>query len=112
MYRLATKHKPTYLIADMNTKSRILGYNSSNQVGKGLERFLRSGKLIHPGPQFPTFYSRTSSTTLDIVLSINKAIHNLTIDPGPITESDHTPVIVKLTTNAITKTIPPTLNIN
>lgn len=37
-------------------------------------------------------------------------LHNITIEPGPVTLSDHIPVIVTLTRKALSKEIPPTLN--
>ena len=110
-HRMATKHRPTYVIGDFNATLRSQRGNNSNQVGKGLERFFNKGSLIHLGPDFTTWHSRNCSTTPDIVLGNNKIFHNLTIDPGPLTESDHLPLIITITSKAITNPILPRHNI-
>ena len=97
-HRFATKNNPAYLIGDLNATSINLGNKKNNQVGKNLNRFLTQGTLIHHGPNFPTFHSHHAQSTPDIVLSNNKIIHNLTLTQGPITLSDHTPIIMTLTT--------------
>ncbi len=106
-HRLASKNIPTYLFADLNANIRAAGYQNTNQVGRSLERLINNGKLTFMGPQFSTFHDRRSSTTPDIALGNNKTMHNITIDPGPLTESDHIPLIITLTTSAITNAIPP-----
>lgn len=94
----------------MNAHSRNLNYNRENRVGKGLNRFLIRGSLIYLGPNFPTFYGRATATSSDIILGNNKIVHNITIIPGPLTTSDHIPIIMEITTKAITKPITPKLN--
>lgn len=89
--RLATKNRPTYIIGDLNAKIRYHNQANLNQVGKGLERLFNNGHLSHLGPQFATYYDRRSNTSPDMVLG-NRTVHNITIDPGPITESDHIPL--------------------
>lgn len=46
----------------------------------------------------------------DLVLGNSKILHNTSITPGPITTSDHIPIIMTITAKAITKPIPATLN--
>ena len=110
IHKLASNNHPTYIIADMNAQSRLLNNNRENLVGRGLNRFLNSGKLIHLGPNFNTFHNALGSSTPDIVLANNKIYHNFTITQGPITSSDHLPIILNITTNKITRPIPSTLN--
>ncbi len=74
-----------------------------------MERLILQGSVIHHGPDFPTFYGHRSRTTPDLVLSNNKVHHNITITPGPLTESDHLPIIMTITDKAIMKNIPPIL---
>lgn len=62
------------------------------------------------GPNFPTFFNNNNMSTPDIVISNNKAVHNALINPGPINTSDHIPVIINLTTTAITTPIIPSFN--
>ena len=109
---MATKHRPTYIIGDLNARLNTQGHNTTNRVGKGLERFINKGSLTHLGPEFGTYHDHRSSTTPDIVLGNNKIIHNISIDPGPLTESDHLPIIITLTSKAITTPIPPRPDIN
>ena len=102
---------PTYLLGDLNAKHRLLGNNTNNTVGKGIARFIQNNKAIHLGPNFPTFFSHNATSSPDIVLSNNKAVHNVTIDPGPITTSDHIPIIVTLTTQALIIPTTPIINL-
>lgn len=53
---------------------------------------------------------RESATTPDLILSNNKIYHNIQIDQGPITTSDHIPIIVTISTKAIT--VPPVSKYN
>lgn len=110
IHKIASNHFPTYLLADLNAHHRLLNNNRNNEVGKGLERFMRHGKLIHLGPAFHTFYGRGGGSTPDLVFCNNKALHNITLKPGPLTDADHTPIIMTITAKAITKSIPPILN--
>lgn len=109
IHKLLHNNHPTYIIGDLNAKHRLLGNTYNNTVGNGLATFINRGKAIHLGPNFPTFFTNNMSTP-DIVISNNKAIHNILINPGPITSSDHLPVIVKLTSTAITTPIPSSYN--
>lgn len=109
IHKLLHNNHPTYIIGDLNAKHRLLGHNLNNTVGKGLATFINRGKAIHLGPNFPTYLSNTSTSTPDIILSNNKAVHNVIINPGPITTSDHIPVI-NLTTSAITTPTTPSYN--
>lgn len=111
MHKLISNNHPTYIIGDMNAQHTILHDNRCNLVGKSLERLIRQGKLLHLGPNFPTFHGPRGSTTPDLVLSNNKVRHNITITSGPVTTSDHIPIIMTITTKAITKVIPPTLDL-
>lgn len=89
----------------------MLGYQTNNLMGKVITKLIRQGKLTHLGPDFPPFYSRHSSSTPDIVLGNNKTKHNIAINPGPLTESNHIPIIITLTLKAITKKIPTMPNV-
>lgn len=109
--KIASKQTPTYLIGDISSALRTQGYASSSQVGRSLERLVRNGSFTVLGPQFPTYLDRRSSTAPDIVLGNKNTIHNITIYPGPLTESDHIPLVITLTTKAVTNIIPPRPNL-
>ncbi len=85
---------------------RLSGYSIKNSVRKGLEKLINQGILNFLRNNFPTFYARNSSTTPDIILTEKKVYYNTIITELPITTSDHIPVILKITANAITQPSP------
>ena len=112
VHKLANNNHPTYIMADMNAQHTLFGNRRNNQVGKNLDRFLRQGKLSYLGPNFPTFFCPRGSTTPDIILGNSKIFHNIESSPGPVTLSDHLPVLLTLTTKAILKPSLPILQFN
>ncbi|KAI3383771.1 hypothetical protein SNEBB_010833 [Seison nebaliae] len=99
--RLAQMRKPVYIAGDLNAKHRVLGHTSRNQVGDGLAGLIADGKLQHIGPNFATYIAMPGSGTPDIVLCNRRAYHNITLQEGPITTSDHIPIVITLSTNPI-----------
>lgn len=102
-HQLLYDNEPTYILGDLNAKHSFLGDRTENQVGKGLNRFLNNNKLVHLGPNFPTFLSHNSATAPDLVLSNDRTYHNTKIETGPLTSSDHIPVIMTITARVITE---------
>ena len=102
---------PVYLIADLNARHQILGTSNNNTVGKNLYRYISVGKLQHIGPNFPTFITNRSSTKPDIVLGNKEIFHNILLEPGPVTSSDHIPIVAKITANPILIPIQPRIQI-
>lgn len=109
IHKLMYSNDPTYIIADFNAKHIFLGNRTSNEVGKGLNIFYQNNKLIHLGPNFPTFFNINSASTPDLVLCNNKTFHNHKIEQGPLSSSDHLPIILTITSKAITEAVPPRL---
>lgn len=107
---LFRRNIPVYLIGDLNAKHRLLGNRNSNIVGKQLARLITDTTLRFLGPHFPTFHSLHSSTTPDIALSNLAAYHNILFTPGPLTTSDHTPIIATISTAPVYVPIPPRPN--
>ena len=101
-HKLASNSEPTYIIGDLNAKHPCLGSSRSNTVGKGLDIMIKANKLIHLGPNFPTFIGHHTQSTPDIILGNKHIFHNHVITAGPTTASDHLPLIIKLTTLPIT----------
>lgn len=91
-------------------KSRLLGDTRDTNVGRGLARFMNQGKLLHLGPNFATYRDRNAETKPDIVLANDKTFHNAEIEQGPLTTSDHIPIIITITAKATTETIEETPN--
>jgi hypothetical protein len=79
-------------------------------MGKQIATLIDRGHSNHIGPYFPTFITHRSKTTPDIILSNRHAFHNHFSEPGPVTPSDHIPIIFKISTNPIQIKIKPRLN--
>ena len=101
LHRLAALNQPVYLLGDFNANHRLFGYRRANRVGSELARLIACGEWTHLGPPFKTFYGYRSATTPDIVLCNRHAHLNFHMAPGPLTSSDHVPVILTLSTNPI-----------
>jgi len=105
--KLFSKPHPSYLFADLNAKHYTLGNTNSNKRGQHINYFLQQNKCHHIGPFFPTIIRHNSATNPDIVLKNNHAFHNIHFKPGPLTPSDHIPIITKISTNPIQIAIKP-----
>lgn len=99
--KLFNKNNPTYLFADINAKHYTLGNNSVNKRGQHINYFIRQNKCVHIGPNFPTIITRNSMTNPDIVLKNPIAYHNIKFEVGPLTPSDHIPIIATISTNPL-----------
>lgn len=106
IHKLLYNTDPTYIVADLNAKHVIFGDRTNNEVGKGLERFHSNNKLIHLGPEFATYIGANTATTPDLILANNKIYHNHKIELGPLTSSDHLPIIFNITCKALTEPCP------
>lgn len=93
-------------------KHHILGDNYSNTVGKGIELFIDEKKIHHLGPNFFTFINRDVNTSPDIILTNIKIYHNHILETEPITASDHIPIVLTITAQAIKSLKPTIYNIN
>lgn len=101
LLKLANFNRPTYILGDFNARHRIFGHNNNNNVGKSIYTIMNTGKIIHLGPNFKTFLGHTSITTPDRVFSNSKAALNYHLKQGPITTSDHVPIIMTISTSPI-----------
>lgn len=99
--RLINSNKPTYIIGDFNARHRVLGHNNNNTVGNVLHTLINSGKILHLGPNFKTFLGHKSMTTPDRVFCNSLASLNYHLKQGPLTPSDHIPLIMILSTSPI-----------
>ena len=95
---------PSYIIGDLNGVHPFIGHNRDNNVGKALYQHIRNNLIRHIGPYFNTLTEKIHQRTVcrpDIVLTNRNAFLNYNITQGPITASDHIPIIVKLSTKPI-----------
>ena len=106
-YKLFNLTHPSYLIADINCRHPSLGHGYSNNRGNNLNHLITTRKCFHIGPYFPTILSHNYTSAPDIVLKNNNAHHNINIQPGPLTPSDHIPLLITISTNPIQIPITP-----
>ena len=97
---LNTPH-PVYILGDLNARHQVLGHTSTNIVGDFLKMCFDQEKLKHLGPHFPTYVNSRFATSPDIVLSNYNTYHNIHLTPGPVTASDHIPIIAKISLSPI-----------
>ena len=99
---LLRRNIPVYIIGDFNAKHYSLRTTTTpNTIGKHLNTLITQNKLMHLGPNFPTFLRPNSSTTPDMAFSNRNTFHNIHFKSGPLTPSDHIPLITTITANPI-----------
>ena len=99
---LANYNIPTLIAGDFNARHRNLSQRGRDHNGAGLvaDLLIDRGKLQHAGPFFPTFFGRYA-TTPDAIFINNKFRYNYHVTEGPVTVSDHVPVIITVSTSPI-----------
>ena len=105
--RLLRRRSPVFLAGDLNARHPMLGTTTSNGVGRDLvQHYLRRQTARHVGPNFPTYHGPLTTSTPDIVLTNahNHLFHSTR--PGPLTSSDHIPVVLDISTSPILTPIP------
>lgn len=83
---------PTFLLADLNARHRENGNGNQNLNGKILSRMIRQGICERLGPDFPTYFTRATATSPDVVLANIGPRPNHWISPLPATSADHIPI--------------------
>ena len=100
--RILRRNIPAYIIGDLNARHPSLGQQSRNPMGTGINNLIHQEKATFMGPDFKTWIGPIGTGTPDIMIG-NKNIHmNYSITQGPLTSSDHLPLIIRLSTKAIT----------
>ena len=106
---LACHNTPVYLLADLNAHHRTFPHCAGRGNGTGLvlfEWWIKCGRLIRQGPNFPTlFHASSVGTTPDIVLTNNKTYHNHHISAMAATVSDHIPIRMVVSSRPIVKKV-------
>ena len=102
-HSLASNNTPTYILADLNAKHHTLGDNNINTVGIVIKNMMDINTLNHIGPNFSTFITTNSQTTPDIILSNKHTYQNYYAERGPVTASDHLPIILTIAASFIKK---------
>ena len=99
---------PSYIIGDLNGQHNFIGHNRENNVGRALYQHIRNNLIKHIGPNFNTLVEKINNRTTcrpDIVLTNSRVLFNHNISKGPITASDHIPIVIKISTKPIVKEI-------
>ena len=104
---LLKRRDPVYIIGDLNARHPTLGHNNSNPVGRNVNSLLNDDRCRHIGPHFPTLMTHNSTTSPDIALTNSQTFHNVRLQPGPMTSSDHIPIIATISCNPIAIPIKP-----
>ena len=95
--------KLAYLLGDLNARHWALGHShrDNNQLGNFVARILQNGEAFHLAPELLTHIRVTSATTPDIVMGNADATLNLHLRTGPLSTSDHLPIVVTISTNPL-----------
>lgn len=103
---------PTFILADFNASHTNFNHPHCDPHGRQLNTIHNLKNLRFLGPDFYTFYASTHQGTRrgrpDLVLANRQTLqfhHHLS--PGPLTGSDHTPIILRISTNPIFIPSPP-----
>ena len=95
------KNMPVYIVGDLNARHRCLGHTTDNIMGSALNNLINRNLITHLGPNFKTWIAPMGTGTPDIILCNQKAHLNVSINQGPLTSSDHLPIILKISTKPI-----------
>ena len=106
-YKLFRRQQPTYLLGDLNARHHTFNYSSTNPIGTNITSLIDQNIVKYLGPSFPTRIDSRTSRTPDIVLSNNRAYHNIHLEQGPPTSSDHLPIIATISAYPIIIPIKP-----
>ena len=109
LHKIFSRDHPVYLAGDLNTFHRNFGYQNNSTRGKQIVTLIDLDKCRHIGPFFDTRLTANTRRKPDIVLTNNKAHMNTYLKPGPITPSDHIPIILTISTDPIQIPINPRL---
>ena len=107
---LFRRNYPVYMIADLNANHQTFGYARANVKGRQLFKMIQNKTIQHIGPHFSTFYSSRRGTNPDIILTNYRTHHNILSIPGPLTTSDHIPIIITISSSPILLPIQPRSN--
>ena len=74
--------------------------------------YFRRQTAHHIGSHFPTFYNHYTSSSLDIALTNRANFFNYALSPGPLTTSDHIPIILDISTPPLLAPSPLTFSLS
>ena len=101
LYKIFNRQHPVYLLADLNAYHRHFDYNSDSLRGKQIVTMTQTHNIQYLGPHFKTRTTGQTRRTPDIVLANDRAYLNIDLKHGPLTPSDHSPIIAKISYDPI-----------
>ena len=107
LHQIFNRNHPVYFFGDLNASHRTLGYSSTNRRGTQIVTLINSNRIKHLGPHFPTRLAHSTARSPDIALTNNEVYANSHLRQGPLTPSDHLPIIAIITTDPIQIPIKP-----
>ena len=109
LHRIFNRDHPNYFFGNLNANHRQLGYTTNNTPGMQIINMIDNNKCTHIGPQFSTRITATTCRSPDIALSNSNAFLNTYLSLGPLTPSDHIPIVIKISADPIQIPIRPRL---
>ena len=94
--KILNSPRQSLLIGDFNARHPHFRYNDNNVTGRHLHDVLRLTDAQYIGPHFQTFLRHNSSTSPDLIITNRFQTLNTYAQPGPLTHSDHIPIILKV----------------
>ena len=110
--KIFNRRHPAYLVGDLNAYHRTFSYTNNNLRGKQIVTLINANKCKHIGPFFDTRITANTTRKPDIALTNKQAHLNTYLKAGPLTPSDHFPIIMEISTNLIQIPITPRLQFN
>lgn len=108
-------NNPTFILADFNAAHTNFNHNQCDPHGRQLNTIVNHKNLRYLGPDFYTYYATHQQNTRkgrpDLVLANRQTLqfhHHLS--PGPLSGSDHIPIVLRISTSPIYIPCPPRLD--
>ena len=100
--RLLRRQTPVFLVGNLDARHPYLRYTTTNQVGRDIRvaDYFRRQTALQNGPHFPIFFDHHTSSP-DIALTNRANFLNYSLSPGPLTTSDHIPIILDISTSPL-----------
>ena len=87
-------------MGDLNAKYQLFEV-ANNPKGKHMETINRLGRINPRGPTFTTFIGGNYTTKHDKVFTNQSFYYSLHLKQGPVTTSDHLPIIAIISSNPL-----------
>ena len=108
----ARKPLPVYFLGDFNARHPFIGHRTSNNRGRFLNTLINNNILNYIGPEFSTLVHHGGISKPDIILTNRNCHLNFSIKKGPLTTSDHIPIIFTIATKPIVEELRETYQIS